>query len=182
MREFKSFEWYAVRTNPRCEDRASKSIKDAGFEAYAPKFPRMVMHKRKKKFTQREFNMLVGWIFVRLPMPAPFGFVRGCDGVQRFAGMGNRPIAIPDNVIASVEHLESSTWLDFDQQFRSQISTKRRRRKLPPRPIHISTGPLRGFVGYILDETDRKAVKVITSAFAELHEVTLREEEFERAA
>lgn len=176
-------DWYIVSTNPRCEDRAAASIKEAGFEAYAPKLPKLVIHHRSKKAIRKEFNLLVGYIFVALPeRDPPFGFVRQCDGVKAFVGVQNRPLSITDAQLAEVEYLESSVWLDFDQQFRSQKSTKPRRRRLPARPVNIRTGPLSGFVGHILDDRDKRAVKVITSMFETLHEITVPLDQLEQAA
>ena len=174
--------WYAVRTNPRCEERAVASMEEAGFSVYAPKLRKVIIHHRSKKVLTREFPMLVGYVFVELDAKhPPFGFVRECDGVRGFVGVTNTPTPLADIHMQALQEIEGSEWLRADLAFRQPRKLGRHKSRGMPR-ITISSGPLSGFIGHVVNDKDRNSVKLITSFFAELVEIAMPEREIDRAA
>lgn len=167
--------WFAVRTNPRCEERASRSIEAAGFAVYAPTVRKTIVHHRTKRVINRDFPLLVGYIFVELVgARPPFGTVRKCDGVKGFVGFADEPSTISDVEMEAVRHLEGSQWLAMDLAMRRRLKLPVPKGRLP-QTVNIAKGPLSGFLGRVVDGRDRDAVKVVTALFGRLHEVSFPE-------
>lgn len=120
MSEFESLDWFAVMTNPRCEDRALRGLVDAGFAAYCPigLYERRVgKARRREDFTRPLFTR---YLFVGLnPSVRRFGAVRRVDGVREFVGIDGKPLEISGQKIEMLRVSEDMGLFDFRQSKQS---------------------------------------------------------------
>jgi transcriptional antiterminator RfaH len=94
--------WYAVRTQPRAEDRAQRNLEAQGFETFSPRIARSVRHARRTQW--RLAPLFPGYMFVRLdasrqrwrPIDATFG-------VANIVKVAQTPAPLP---LGLVEHLQ----------------------------------------------------------------------------
>jgi len=56
--------WYVIRTNIKCEEKAERNLRAAGFYTYAPLGRTERFSKRKKIFRQIVYRMLPRYLFV----------------------------------------------------------------------------------------------------------------------
>jgi transcription antitermination factor NusG len=89
--------WYVVRTNIKCESKASDNVRLAGFDVYYPRQRYEKKHRRTNLYTTHERPLMIGYIFVGMPAEAEqrhFGFIRACEGVERFLDYQGAPIRL----------------------------------------------------------------------------------------
>lgn len=176
--------WFVVKTNPQCEGRAETSIRQAGYETYAPVFCRMLFNPRSKKRLRRLTPFLTGYVFVLLPAHAPpFGFVRLCDGVNDFVKFGGDPLSVTNRDVEDLRRLESNAWLEQDGAFRRRGRGFRGhgQKRLGERVV-ITTGPFEGFLAAIVEGETKGFAKLITQVFGKFEEVTLPVDDMLHAA
>jgi transcription termination/antitermination protein NusG len=116
--------WYVVRTNIRCEDKAASNIRQAGFDVYLPKYRVEKWNKRRNTFREHERMLMPGYLFVgmRDEKVKHFGFVRACEGVERFLEYRGNPLRCPPDDIASIQGAEMD--LVFDDTRAARIHRK----------------------------------------------------------
>jgi transcriptional antiterminator NusG len=104
--------WYVVRTNPKCEEKASTNIRKAGYEVYYPRRRVEVKNRRTHTYTTRETPLMPRYVFVGLPQAdRNFFKVRGCAGVECILGVDGRPARI------SADHVKAIYLAEVDMQF-----------------------------------------------------------------
>jgi transcription antitermination factor NusG len=104
--------WYVVRTNVKCEEKASDNIRKAGYDVYYPRSRVEVKNKRTHTYTTRESALMPRYLFVGLPQADKnFLKVRSCDGVECILGVDGRPARI------SADHVEAIYLAEVDMQF-----------------------------------------------------------------
>lgn len=75
--------WYVVRTNIKCEDKAARSLRAAGYRAYVPKMRKTIIHHRTKAQIDRHFHLFNRYIFMAVIEGASVSkSARECDGVE----------------------------------------------------------------------------------------------------
>jgi len=91
--------WYVVRTNPRCEERARRSLQRSGFGVYVPMRKIERQHRRSKTWSTSSHRLFTGYLFVdmggrgsKLVHPAPMRRRGGCSGRH---GWPWRPVPFP---------------------------------------------------------------------------------------
>ena len=161
-------DWYAVRTQTRCEQRVKRALMENGLEAYLPIEKRWKWTRSQK--TEQERPLFTGYIFVALSRAAPeFYTVKNIDGVASFIGVNNRPIAIQfyrverandepeDFSIQSLMEAETLGLFDFTRS--KKITFK------PDQPVRIIGGPFTGFMAKVLaDPGEEKRVRILMQA------------------
>jgi transcriptional antiterminator NusG len=104
--------WYVVRTNVKCEEKASANIREAGYEVYFPRRRVEVKNRRTHTYATRESPLMPRYLFVGLPQTdRNFFKVRGCYGVECILGVDGRPARI------SADHVEAIYLAEIDMQF-----------------------------------------------------------------
>lgn len=96
--------WYAVRTQPRAEDRAQVNLRNQGFEVFTPRVARSVRHARQQVW--RLTPLFPGYTFVRLdasrqrwrPIDSTFG-------VASIVKVGSSPAPLPDGLVEQMQAL-----------------------------------------------------------------------------
>ncbi|ATU91430.1 transcription termination/antitermination protein NusG [Phyllobacterium zundukense] len=116
--------WYVVRTNVKCEEKASENIRKAGYDVFYPRRRVEVKNRRTHIYTTRESALMPRYLFVGLP-PADRNFfkVRNGDGVECILGVGGRPARI------SADHVEAIYLAEVEMQFDDTRAARIHRKK-----------------------------------------------------
>jgi transcriptional antiterminator NusG len=116
--------WYVIRTNVKCEEKASENIRKAGYDVYCPRRRVEVKNRRTHTYTTRESALMPRYVFVGLPQDDRSIFnVRGCDGVECILGVNGRPVRI------SADHVEAIYLAEVDMQFDDTRAARNHRRE-----------------------------------------------------
>lgn len=169
--------WYVVRTTIRGEHKACANLEKAGFECYSPmeRFDRV--NKRSRTIRTITRPLMARYVFVGLPRDGQhFGFVRSCDGVDRFLGdKDNHPIPVPYSIVRSL--FDAQVNLDFDDTREARIHRKeeaRTRRETIAMRFGIGTewtvtdGPFASFQAQVENVTSSGMVKALVSIFGRM--------------
>lgn len=80
--------WYVIRTNIKCEDKAERNLKAAGFRTYAPwqKFERF--SHRKNVWLHWEMRLAPRYVFIETAdQDVPWRTICACEGVEHPLGV-----------------------------------------------------------------------------------------------
>lgn len=196
--------WYVVRTNIKCEDKAERNLKAAGFRTYAPwqKFERL--NRRKRVWVQHEMRLAPRYLFLETPDgDVPWYSIRACEGVESVLGIEGRPIPLnsirpekaPPDYQTDVERLEAIMAAEADFAFDETRAGKLHRREIGKTKkettrmrfpvgskVRISDGPFTSFNGEITNVTGRGHLTVLASIFGRMTPVELEPGQVERLA
>src|SRR5437016_5057779 len=114
--------WFVLQLRPQREEAVSRALLLKGYEVFLP-----MRRERCPLFT--------GYLFCRLNPDLPAKIVT-TPGVIRILGFGRKPIAVPEQEVATIQQIVSSNL------------TRQPWRYLPHGTlIRIETGPLKGVEG-----------------------------------
>ena len=92
-----STRWYAINTNPRCEDLVYSILRNESFEAFLPK-------TLGKSSEGKEEPLFPGYLFVRLNLNhSDWVKVKYLHGVRRILGAGNTPVPVSEEIITTIK-------------------------------------------------------------------------------
>lgn len=94
--------WYVVRTNIKCEEKASANIRAAGFDVYLPRSRVEKWNKRTNTYLTIERPLMLRYLFVGMGTEKHFGKVRACEGVESFIECQGWPVPVPGKIVASI--------------------------------------------------------------------------------
>jgi transcriptional antiterminator NusG len=94
--------WYVVRTNIKCEEKATANIRAAGFDVYLPRSRVEKWNKRTNTYTTIERPLLLRYLFVGMNAEKHFGKVRACEGVEAFIECQGWPIPVSGELVAAI--------------------------------------------------------------------------------
>ncbi len=140
--------WFAIRTSPRWEIRASSELSRRGLETYLP------ICRVKRNWSDRDKiidqPLFPGYLFGRFPL-ADRVRVLQTPGVKQIVGVGSTPAPIRESEIDSLKTLVSANIL------------------LEPWPylhagqrIRIDRGPLTGVEGFVV-RAEQGAFRIVVS-------------------
>lgn len=135
-------QWYAVQTKPRCEDQVVDWLgrRCTDLSVFLPKLEALRRWRgRKVRYVEPLFP---SYLFVRMALePAQWHAVKWTPGVKQIVGLGEVPVAVPDEAIAVLQaRCDQDGCVPWVTGFH------------PGQPVRITHGPLAGLVG-ILDRT-----------------------------
>jgi transcription termination/antitermination protein NusG len=177
-------QWYVVRSNIRCEDRAMKSLRAAGYRVYLPVMKKDIFQRRKKVLVTRKFVLFNRYLFVRDPSPVTdFYTMQKCDGVEKLLGIKGTPIPVPR------EHIKHFMLAQRRGEFNDlQPKTKKdaARKKFPLGSrirVHrkATEHPFGGFYAQVTKIKGRGVVQAMLGIFGSMVPVDLRYEDIEPA-
>lgn len=94
--------WYAVRTQPRAEDRAQHNLKNQGFEVFTPRVAHSVRHARRQEW--RLSPLFPGYTFIRLDATRQrWRPVDSTFGVSNIVKVGETPAPLPVGLIEQMK-------------------------------------------------------------------------------
>lgn len=172
--------WYAVRTNPRCEERAVASIKAEGFDVYFPQARKHIVHHRKRVLIEKTYPLLVGYVLAAFSSPAAASHIRGCDGVKGVLGVSGCPLALPVKEVSDIRLAEARMNELFERR-KMDLGNKDHGYKVGER-VKFKRGPWTDFQATIVDAKSKRAISVMVEVFGRMTEVSAPVDYFERAA
>lgn len=96
--------WYAVRTQPRAEERAQLNLRNQGFEVFTPRVARSVRHARRQEW--RLSALFPGYTFIRLDASRQrWRPVDSTFGVASILKVGNAPAPLPVGLVEQLQAL-----------------------------------------------------------------------------
>lgn len=133
--------WYALRTRSRHEKRAHLQLEAAGVEVFLPLIRRWRQWKDRRK--QVEFPLFPGYCFARFAGDQRVTVLRA-PGVVQIVGSRGGPVSIPEEEIAAIQRLVTST-LPYDPHPYLNAGM----------PVEVVRGPLAGLTGILLRKGGR---------------------------
>ncbi len=109
-------QWYAVQTRSNFEKLVTKELSAKGIENYCPILEELHQWADRKKIVQRP--VFPGYVFARfVDMGATRQIVRQTNGAVRILGGPEKPEAVPDSEIDSIQRLLKSGHSCFPHPF-----------------------------------------------------------------
>lgn len=184
--------WYVVRTNIKCEEKAARNLRLAGYEHYLPVMRYEVKHQRTNTRIVKEKPLMLRYLFVAQPKGnADWYTLRRCEGVECVLGVEGQPIPVP---FASVEQIFlAETDMVFDDtkeariHRREEARTKKATTELtytPGTPVNVvdSGNVFATFRGTVEEVTKAGKVKALMDLFGRLTPVEFDPEQLSPAA
>lgn len=175
--------WYAIETNVKCEDKALRNLRLAGFHAYSPLARTEVWNKRKQVHVLRETRPFPRYAFLEAEGDIPWGFIRACEGVQRVLGVNGRPSPLNKREVAALEAvMQAEANLEFDTTRAAKIrrgeigknkAETARLKFSADAAIKITKGPFAQFSAQVVTVTGKGKLEALISVFGRLTEVTV---------
>jgi transcription antitermination factor NusG len=170
--------WYVVRCNVASEAKASDNIRLAGFDVYYPRQRIEKKHRRNNTYLIKERPLMVSYIFVGMSRDKKmqhFGFVRACEGVERFLEYEGKPIPVPGKDVQAIYLAEVD--LRFDDTRAARIHRKEEAKTIkatlemkyaPGKRFEITGGPFDGFHAIVEEVTRSGNIRALVSLFGRL--------------
>jgi transcription antitermination factor NusG len=140
--------WFAIRTSPRWELRASSELARRGLETYLP------LRRVKRNWSDRikiiDQPLFPGYLFGRFHL-ADRVRVLQAPGVQQIVGIGNTPAPISNSELDNLRNLVSANTLLVPWPY---LGAGQR--------IRIDRGPLAGVEGFVV-RAEQGALRIVVS-------------------
>lgn len=148
--------WFVVRTNIKCEYKALREIRHAGFEAYLPEYKIERFNRKKRISVVSTLILFPRYLFVEARSVEDLGFIRGCNGVEDFLpGRPQEPMPVPADDVLGLRKAQADMQLDdTDEARRHRGETTRNtlaalRKRLRNKRVRVKEGVFAGFPGSI---------------------------------
>ena len=174
--------WFVIQFNIKCEDKAARNLRRAGFRPYMPvaRFERI--HRRTKRTIVKTLPLLGRYMFVWMPPGrGDFKTLRECQGVESLLYADGRPYEIPRKQVLKLYLAERQ--LEFDDTTeadlrRGSIKNERHARKKAifrkGRAIRVKNGAFAMFTGHVEGVNARGDIEVLVQLFGRLTPVAVR--------
>lgn len=182
--------WYVVRANIKSEAKAAENIRQAGFDVYLPRQRYEVKHRRTNTYTVKERPLMMRYLFVGMAHDAlHFGFVRSCEGVERFLEVEGRPIRVLHKHVDAI--LDAEIDMRFDDTRQARIHRKEEARTVketvrmkfkPGTMVDIVEGPFADFSAVVSVVTKSGNVEALVQLFGRLSTVSFDPKQLQPAA
>ena len=140
--------WFAVRTAPRSELRASSELSLRGLENYLP--TRRVIRNWSDRVKTVDEPLFPGYLFGRFDLDDRVRVLQAL-GVKQIVGIGNTPAPISDSEIDNLRALVSANTLLVPWPY---LDAGQR--------VRIDRGPLAGVEGFVV-RADQGALRIVVS-------------------
>ncbi len=181
--------WYAVRCNIKCEHKAEREIRHAGFEVYLPEYKVESFNRRKRKVIVNTLCLFSRYLFVRVDYEGQLGIVRGCNGVEDILpGRPRQAEPVRASDVLSLRQAQVEMRLDDTTAARrSRGETTRNtlaalRRRLKNQRVRITDGPFASFPGTVDEIQSLDRLRVLIQIFGRDTPVDLEMGQFEELA
>lgn len=182
--------WYVVRANVKCEAKAAENIRAAGFDVYLPMQRYEVKHRRTNTYSVKERPLMMRYLFVGLnPDALHFGFVRSCEGVERFLEVEGKPMRVRPKDVDAI--LDAEIDMRFDDTRAARIHRKEEARTIKETVrmkfkagtmVDIVDGPFAEFSAIVEQVTSSGSVEALVEVFGRLSTVSFDPKQLQPAA
>ena len=142
--------WYVAQTQVHAELKALQHLKRQGFDVYLPRYLKQRRHARRvERVAAPVFSR---YLFVSIDLTSQRWYsIRSTIGISRLIQQGERPVAVPDAIIAGLKSRE-----DAD----GYVQLEQRPRFAPGDQVRISDGAFCDCLGLYdsINGTDRSAI------------------------
>lgn len=150
--------WYAAQTNPLCEAKAAKGLKEHGFTVFLPVETKWKRSTRTKKRDRVDHPLFTGYLFVGLCPGQSLYHVRQIDGVRGLVSCG---MGVPAEINARfVYDLQAR---QMAGEFDHTPAVKCTYRPGDKAKVTLD-GPYRDLIGEVLTATDAGRVELMLNA------------------
>ena len=94
-------QWFLLQCKPLQQARAELNLQQQGFTFYAPEHT--VQRLRRGRVDVGTEALFPGYVFIQLDSQSNWRALRATKGVSRVVGFGDRPLAVPDALIAALQ-------------------------------------------------------------------------------
>src|SRR5688572_13042715 len=189
----RSSRWYCLRTAPRAEERAKRSLRRLGLNAYAPVMKIERQHRRTKRWHTRTLMVLPGYVFAEMPaQPPSWMAVTECDGVMSVLGVANAagevmPFPISSQAIERLMAMQANMELDDTRAARirrreigrTRLETVKMSFPIGSR-VRAKDGPFASFRGLVTNIRAHGEVEALVELLGRLVPTAFRPEQIER--
>jgi transcription elongation factor/antiterminator RfaH len=154
-------EWFVVQCLARRENYAQQNLRNQNYTTYLPFFIKTVKHARRLRTVQQA--LFPGYLFIRLDLNVDrWRSVNGTFGVSRMIMSGERPAAVPKEVIDGLlKHTDEQGAIRLDDGLKVG------------QQVRVVTGPMTDFMGELLSLDDNGRVRVLLEIMSGKVVVTL---------
>lgn len=170
--------WYVVRTNIKCEEKAARNLRLAGYEHYLPVMRYEVKHQRTNTRIVKEKPLMLRYLFVAQPKGnADWFTLRACEGVECVLGVQGQPIPVPFKAVEKIFLAETDMVFDDTKEARihrrEEARTKKATAAMKYRPgadvwVTDERNPFATFGGIVEEVTSSGKVRVLMDIFGRL--------------
>lgn len=157
--------WHAVYVSSRTEKKVSENLKNKGIEAYTPIVKTMRQWSDRKKMV--ELPLLNSYVFVKIN-PIDNDKVLQTKGVVNFVRSEGK-IAVIRNF--EIDQLKQLVELGYHLEANGINKKYKEGDK-----IKITSGPLKGIEGYVLNTSEDKQIEVLLESIGQCIRVKLPKE------
>jgi transcriptional antiterminator RfaH len=154
--------WWAVQCKPRQESRAQANLETSGVRTFLPLARHDAPDRAKRGAAAKIEPLFPRYLFARCDAPGMAHRIRFARGVTKILGIQNRPTAVDDSIIASIQQrVGEDGCVPLAPAFQQGD------------PVRVVAGPLKDFVGVFessVTGTDR--VRLLVAALhGQIHAV-----------
>lgn len=150
--------WYAAQTNPRCETKAEKGLREHGFTVFLPVETKWKRSTRTKKRERVNTPLFTGYLFVGLCPGQSLYHVRQIDGVRGLVSCG---LGVPAEINARFVYDLQSRQLAGEFDHTPAVKCTYR----PGDKAKVTLeGPYRDLIGEVITATDAGRVELMLNA------------------
>lgn len=150
--------WYAAQTNPVCEAKAAKGLKEHGFTVFLPVETKWKRSTRTKKRDRVDHPLFTGYLFVGLCPGQSLYHVRQIDGVRGLVSCG---MGVPAEINARFVYDLQARQLAGEFDHTPAVKCTYR----PGDKAKVTLeGPYRDLIGEVLTATDAGRVELMLNA------------------
>ena len=139
--------WYAIYTRPRFEKQVAQRLEEQQIEAYLPLVKTMRQWSDRKKLV--EVPLFNSYVFVHIDR-SQYDLVLQAHGVVKYISFEGKAVPIPTNQIDNLKIIANSN---------EDVETTWERRRKGDR-VKVIAGSLKGLIGELITDGDRKKVLV----------------------
>lgn len=183
-RPYTGVQFYAVRTNPRCERRVELGLIAEGFGVYLPKETRWrklparlyTRAKRENRPKERaEHPLMPGYLFVQVDHDRQsFATIRAVHGVHSLVGVEGAPLAIHPGFIRELQERQAEG--EFDHTGHHPTFT-------PDQQVRVvKAGSFSGLLAKVKAETPEGRIRLMLEGAFIKGEMEFDVEQVEKAA
>jgi transcriptional antiterminator RfaH len=154
-------EWFCVKTKPQRERFAMEHLERQGIETFLP----LARHRRiaGSNVNWRISPLFARYLFFRFDPGASFTPVRSTRGVTSIVAFGERPAAVPNDVIEEIRRRAKDDIIEFEEPEINEGA-----------PVRILGGPYEGMEAIFARKTsDQDRVIVLLEIMASIAHVSL---------
>lgn len=150
--------WYAVQSNPVCEAKAAKGLREHGFTVFLPVETKWKRSTRTKKRERVDHPLFTGYLFVGLCPGQSLYHVRQIDGVRGLVSCGmGVPAEINARFVYDLQARQASGEFDHTPAIKCTYR--------PGDKAKVTLeGPYSDLIGEVITATDAGRVELMLNA------------------